>query len=428
MGAGAEGHQDIYALEQVLEEQSDRFQFSLNGEAISRAELNRMFRTDPDPDRRRQAWEAFGQLSEAVEDDLWRLMVLRNRNAILYGAPVDYGYLTMFVQGIELEWFLDILKTLEERTREPYRHMIESLQKTMELPHLYPWDLQYAMHSLAVLPDEYFPADQSLSTLRRFLANIGFSVDGLPLHISERPGPFGPLGLAIEIPREYRLIVGPQAGQRFYSTLFSEYGRGLYAVHIHAERPIYKAYTWVPGAYSPAYTDAMAEVLGEFTRDPYWLSQYTQIPKDRLQQYALTSLGSDLYSIRSLVTMVSFELEAYKNPMQDLDSLENALNQTFLLVDVPDDTVSQWASMSYLVTNPMYYQNYVLATLITAQVHQALRETFGARLINDPKVAPWLIDNLYAAGESLPWKERIRLATGSDLTVDAFVQRFRTFQ
>jgi hypothetical protein len=424
LGAEVDGHQEIYALEESLEDRSNQFQFTLNGEAISRAELNGIIRNDPDTERRRQAWKAFGQLSQEVEDDLRRLLIMRNRSAMLFGAPVDYGYLSLFAQAIELVWLQDIMAALEERTRGPYREMIESFKKAHGLETLYSWDLQYAMRSLAVLPDEYFPADQLIPTLERLVRNIGFSPDKLPIHLTEGNAPFGALGTIIEIPKDYRLVIDPQAGYRFYSALFSEYGRGLYVVNIKAKRPIYKGYNWVLGAYSPAYSDAMAEILAEFTRDPYWLSQYTQLPDDRLQHYAMTRFGSDLYSIRSLMKMISFELEAYKNPTQDLDSLEHALDRKFLLVDVPEDTLSRWASMTSLVTSPLSYQNYLLATLITAQVHQTLRERFGARMFNDPEVAGWLIENLYVPGESQPWKERIRQATGTELTVDAFVNRF----
>lgn len=424
MGAEVEGKRDIVTLEQALEDRSLQFQFTLDDEPVPRTELNRIIRTDPNGDQRRKAWEAFGQLSQTMESDLRKLIAMRNMNAILFGAPVDYGYLSLFVQAIELDWLLQIIAQLEERTREPYMDMIESFKKVHDLETLHPWDLQYAMHSLAYLPDEYFPGTGSVPTLQHFLKTIGFQPDILPIHVTEDPLPYGVLGMAIEIPKDVRLVVDPKPGHRFYSTLFSECGRGLYAVHIQPKRPIYKGYHWVAGAHSPAYTEAMAEILAEFTRDPYWLKKYAQLPDDALQQYVLRRVGFDLYSIRSLMSMVSFELEAYKDLGQDLHKLEKDMDRKYLLVDVPEDMPSRWGSMSYLVSSPMYYQNYLLAALITVQVHQTLREQFGLRMINQPEVAQWLIENLYAPGESQPWKTRIRNATGKDLTIDAFMEKF----
>lgn len=423
LGAYVEEDEEIYTLETSLEERNHQFPFSMDGRVISRAELNRIVRTDPDPERRRRAWEAFGLLSEAMESDLLRLMRKRNENVELLGRQIDYGTFSLMVQAINAGWLRGLIDRLEERTRQPYREFVNSLREGLGMKTLRPWDIQYAMRQAASLPDEYFPRDRALPTLFEFVRAIGFQADKLPIRIVEGHTPFGCLGLAVRIPSDFRLLVNLSQGHRFYSALFHEYGRGLYAVHIQAELPILKGYDWVLGASSSAYTEGMAEVMAEFTRDPLWLKKYTHLPEEQIELYASARARLELYTIRSLMSTISFELRAYENLEQNLDRLQKELERKFLLVDTPEDTPSRWASMTSLVTSPIYYQNYLLAAVVSAQIHQALKEQFGDRMIDSPEVGRWLIENLYTPGETLPWRERIRQATGNWPDIDAYVDR-----
>ena len=423
IGAYIEEDEAIYTLENTLMKRNYQFQFTMDGQEISRAELNRMIRTDPDPERRRKAWETFGQLSEAMEDDLRDLMWKRNEKVELLGREIDYAVFSLMVQAINVEWLKKMTGKLEERTREPYREFINSLKEELDIEVLHPWDIQYAMHQAASLPDEYFPADRAVPTLLDFVKAIGLSADKVPIKMVEEAIPQDVVGTIIEIPNTYRLIVTPAEGQRFYSTLFNEYGRGLYAAHIRAKKPIFKGYEWVLGAASSAYTEGMAEIMAEFTRNPLWLKKYTGLPDEQIRQYMKVRSHLELYSIRSLMSTISFELEVYKDLYRDQDELRREIDRAFLMVDIPEDVPSYWASTTPLVSYPVSYQNYLLAAVVAAQVHQALRKQFGDGVIDSPEVGPWLIENVYAPGESVPWRERIRQATGNWPDVDAYTDR-----
>ena len=423
IGAFIEEDEAIYSLKDSLMERNYQFRFSMDDQEVSRAELNRILRTDPDSERRRKAWEAFGQLSEAMESGLRDLMWKRNEKVELLGRQIDYAVFSLMVQAINAGWLKGLIDKLEERTREPYREFINSLKQELDIEVLYPWDIQYAMHQATSLPDEYFPADRAVPTLFNFVRSIGLSEDKVSIKIVEDGIPYDVCGTAIKIPNTYRLIVTPGEGHRFYSTLFHEYGRGLYNAHIRAKKPIFKGYEWVLGATSAAYTEGMAEILAEFPQDSLWLRKYTSLSEEQIERYANVQSNLELYSIRSLISTISFELEAYTNLLQDLDILQREMDRTFLLVDIPEDTPSQWASMTALVNYPLYYQNYFLAAVVAAQVHQTLKKEFGDRVIDSPEVGKWLIENLYAPGESRPWRDKIRQATGNWPDVDAYIER-----
>jgi Zn-dependent M32 family carboxypeptidase len=73
-------------------------------------------------------------------------------------------------------------------------------------------------------------------------------------------------------------------------------------------------------------------------------------------------------------------------------------------------------------TGPLYYQSYLYANMIAAQLRSAMRSTFGVEdLSREPRVAAWFTTNIFAEGASVPWKDKILRATGKPLTVDALV-------
>ena len=63
LGAYAEEDEDVYTLEHLIERRNQGFRFLLDGNEISRAELNQILLTEPDAERRRRAWETFARLS-----------------------------------------------------------------------------------------------------------------------------------------------------------------------------------------------------------------------------------------------------------------------------------------------------------------------------------------------------------------------------
>jgi hypothetical protein len=61
--------------------------------------------------------------------------------------------------------------------------------------------------------------------------------------------------------------------------------------------------------------------------------------------------------------------------------------------------------------------------MTATQLQEALSNKFGEEKISDPGVAAWMIDHLYAGGETLEWTERIRNATGKNLETGAYLRK-----
>jgi hypothetical protein len=65
--------------------------------------------------------------------------------------------------------------------------------------------------------------------------------------------------------------------------------------------------------------------------------------------------------------------------------------------------------------------------MIATQFRAAMRDQFHTTdLSSDPRVAAWLIKNVYADGGLVPWPAKIVHATGHPLAVDALVAYLNT--
>ena len=168
------------------------------------------------------------------------------------------------------------------------------------------------------------------------------------------------------------------------------------------------------------FHEAMAEVFGNIATDREWLLAETSVPPDVVETYARRKKDSTLMRLRGLAAASTFEFGLYEDPGRDPDELWRAVQTRYVGVTDPEETI--WASMSLLTTHPVYFQNYVLAEAIAAQVVCAIRARFG-HFLGAREAADCLREECYAPGASLDWPEKVRRATGASLTGDALLEK-----
>jgi peptidyl-dipeptidase A len=218
-------------------------------------------------------------------------------------------------------------------------------------------------------------------------------------------------------------MVNPTQGHRFYAVAFHEYGHALKAVHTNVEYPILKGYEWVPGAQCSAYEEGVADMHAEFTDDSLWLTTFPAVKQKLVEKYLASRGIPGIYRLRRAMKDFFIEYEMYKNPDQNMDSLEHAMFKKYLLVDIDSTEHHQFASSIWYASYPCYFQNYIMAGMIATQLQEALSNKFGIEKCINPHLAQWMIDHLYESGEKLEWNERIRNATGKSLEPGAYLRK-----
>jgi len=421
-GGAIYSNPDVSRMENELQKIMVDFKFTYRGTPITRARVNTRIRQERNQNRRHRLWQVNSQLSAVAAEKLGELVRYRNRLAVEAGFP-NYYSLSLNLQAIDEAWLISTLNTLESQTRGAFASFIEASAARLKVPKMNAWDFNISLKNAASIPDKFFPADSVFDVIHRFERAIGFPVDSLPIRETVRDIPYGGLSLGILIPDDSRFLVNPTRGKGFYSTAFHEYGHSLKAVHVDVAHPILKGYEWVPGAQCAAYEEGVAELHAEFTEDTAWIAAYSPTPGHVAQEYATTRHLPALYRVRRLLKDFFFEYEMYRNPDQDLDSLEKQMFEKYLLVTLPEDEPPAYASSIWYVSYPCYYQNYILSSMIATQLQEALSDKFGPDKLSDSTVAPWMIEHLYRDGETTEWSVRVRHATGKSLETGAFLRK-----
>lgn len=422
IGGKIYGDPDVSRLENELQRKMTAFTFVHHGTPITRAQIQNGSKQARRQLDRRSLWSVPGQLSAAVARDLAELVSLRNAKARSLGFR-NYYALSLSLNAIDENWLLSTLNDLEEKTREAFEEFVATTKKKLHVRTLGPWDFDYALARSALLPERYFSSDSVFQILHRFQTAIGFDVDSLPIREVVEDIPYGGLSLAITIPTDSRFLVNPTKGMGFYSTAFHEYGHSLKAVHTSVEFPILKGYEWIPGAQCSAYEEGVAGLQSEFIEDSLWLTVYTKAREKEIVRYMKNRGLPALYRLRRTLKDFFIEYEMYNNPDSNMAEIERSMFKKFLLVDLPDDEPHQYASSIWYVAYPCYYQNYIMAPMIAAQLQEALGDKFGAGKISNANVAAWMIAYLYEGGEMHEWTRRIRDATGKSLEPGAFLRK-----
>ena len=126
--------------------------------------------------------------------------------------------------------------------------------------------------------------------------------------------------------------------------------------------------------------------------------------------------------------MFRFEKELYARPDQDLNKLWWDLVEKYQEVRRPEGRgAPDFAAKIHIVAAPAYYHNYMLGQLFASQVHHALvRDALGggapdkAVYVGDRRVGDFIRQKVFVPGNTLPWNEMIRRATGTELNPQAF--------
>jgi oligoendopeptidase F len=421
--AAVENLPEIYTLKNSLQQRIATFEFELDGNFTPRSALQKILRNSPDRELRHRAWLAGSALATANRADLRRLIELRNHHARKLGYR-DYFDLVLKVQEVDESWLRQTLDHLVSATQPLYDSVIESLQRKIGVAPLAPWDVPYAMRQGFQLPDAYFPADQALERLRATAQTLGFAVDSLPIRTLIRDIPFGGYNVAVKIPDDTRFLVNPAEGHGFYTTTFHEYGHSLQAVFTRTAWPVLKEYEWATGAHAPAYSEGMAEVMGEFARRPDWLRSTAGVPEEEIERYK-TDLVPAQMVLRFFDLLLNMRIEwaAYAGVAQDMSAVERDLTRKVRRLDYPPGDPAQWEANTWYTSYPVYWHNYILASVIAAQIHETITARFGAEASSHPGVADYLRENFYASGNATTWTERIVRGTGKPLGSDAYLRR-----
>jgi peptidyl-dipeptidase A len=401
---------EVYRRRNRIEEILMKYKPNVNGKNLGRTEVRELMRKEEKRDVRREAYLSDNPLGELLKDEGKQLFLRRNELARKLGYK-NYPECILNLLGIPLDRLLSIFKKTKERTEEHYKNFMESAREKLKVEETMPWDIPYILQKTASLPDKHFPRDNLIPSLKKTLKGFGKDFDALNIKIRFIDIPYGGLCFGIKIPDDIRILLNPRDGHRWYSTIFHEFGHAIHGASIRQDSFLLK------GSEGP-FSEGMADIWGGLPSLPEWLKSFTSISQPEVERFMKSRIYDIVYGIRSMMVWVIFEIWAYKNPDSDLDGEWDRLTREYLLIGSEG---KNWASNYFILTYPMYAQNYLLSPMIREQMYASLRRKFGG-ILGSRDVLDYITENLYADGCLFPWTEKIEKATEKPFGPDDLIR------
>ena len=420
-------------LEQRLRDTFNGFRATLDGALVDDNAIDRLLRQEKVGGRLRQVWEASKQVGAEVAPTLRELARLRTRSARRAGYPT-YWHRALAQREIDPTRLEALLEQVDQATRVPFQKAKQRLDQRLSTHYqvsadeLRPWHYQdpYFQRAPSIDGD---PLDVVAAELE--LIPIGVrSFDGIGIDLRPtversdfwpRPGK-SQHAFCTHIDRrgDVRVLLNMTQSGRWLRTLLHELGHAAYESLVDPALP----FLLRDGAHALIH-EGLAMMLEEMAGDPQWLEVVAGLPAAHAaslsQRLADQKRVDRLVFMRWCLCIVRFERTLYRDPDGDLDTEWWREVERSQFLTAPDArSAPDWAAKIHLSESPVYYQSYLLGTLLAAQLGSAIRESTGGAIAEHRGVGRHLVQRLFRFGARWPWESAIQRATGAPLGVEAF--------
>jgi peptidyl-dipeptidase A len=436
----AKNQQDEASIEQITRLEAEvrgqyyNFRGQVGGRALSDNELDHTLKTSHDSAEVQAAWEASKRVGAQVAAQIRQLAHLRNAAARRQGFR-DHFERSLTLDEIDEHRLMELFRGLEASTRAAFNRLKAEIDRDraswfgIKPSALMPWHypdrfFQEAPPIGGVDMDSLFakfdPAELALKTY-----------DGLGLEVRDilersdlyrRPGK-NQHAFSIHIDREgdVRTLNNLEPNLYWTETLHHELGHAVYDKLLDPSLP------WLLRMPSHTLTtEAVAILIGGVTLQREWLTGVLGLKgaqADRVAQSAdRRARAAGLIFTRWCLVMTLFEKALYDNPDGDLDGLWWDLVERYQQLRRPAGRrAPDWAAKYHIALAPVYYQNYELGHLVTAQLAHYLKKQAGG-LVGRKQAGQWLKQRVFLPGAKQDWEAHVASATGESLNPAYFAR------
>jgi peptidyl-dipeptidase A len=405
---------------------------------VGENEIREILRFSDNEAQRREAWEASKTVGREVEGIVRELARLRNRLAREAGYP-DHFHRSLDLQEIDADELVRIMSGLESATDAPFRKLKEDLDKKLKarfgVETVMPWHLsdpffQEVPEDAGLDVDRHFRYRDLTELTRRTYDSLGLDVRGVVARsdLYGRPGKNQHafcLSVGREYPYDVRVLANARPDAYWMNTMLHEFGHAVYDRHINPKLPYF-----LRTVAHTCTTEAIALMMGALAEEPGWLEKVAGITQDELDgdadRLAARRRADGLVFTRWALVMFHFEKAFYEDPdRDDLNELWWDLVERLQLVNRPPGRDEpDWAAKIHVAIAPVYYHNYVLGNLISAQLrnHLETRVTGGEPFFSSEAAGRYLQEAVFGPGARNGWQATVLGATGERLSPHHFVK------
>jgi oligoendopeptidase F len=407
---------------------------TVNGKDFSANVIRDILSNSLDNELREAAWKASKEVGKVVEKDLLELVKKRNEAAQLLGYKNHYE-MGFDLQELNMEDVFAIFEDLITQSDAAYRtlkcELDERLAKKFQvsIEDIRPWHyidpfFQEAPPSDATNLDSYYKGKDIVQLTKDTFNAMGIDVDDLFEKSDLYPrAKKNPTAFCTDIDRsgDVRVLCNIEEDAYWMETNLHEFGHAAYFKYIDRSLPF--------RLREPSHTlstESIAMLFGKMGKDPRWLKQFLQLSDETIADLSPELMkfqqAQMLISARWMMTFVFFEKELYENPDQDLNSLWWDIVQKVQLVTPPENrNEPDWAAKIHFTLAPVYYQNYLLGELMSAQLLRYIEKNISPAFFTK-EAGTLLIEEFFKPGTRYNWNEKIKRVTGETLNPTYFVE------
>jgi len=406
---------EIVRLRGRLQSRVARYRPSWHGRRVSRIVPRTALRTSPDRRERRRAFYAEEPLYRALEDDLRRLVAVRNGNAREFGFR-SYPEFRLSFDRLSVAQFEELTEAALRHVAVEMRRCRDAFQDRTGDRGWYPWDAPYEDHLAKGLSDAYFPGREMLRAVVDGVRGWGVPAATLRFRVTRHDLASGGLCLAPDPPRDVRVVIHPgNGGWLEYSVLFHEVGHAVHSASIRGRTHLLRWHEGVPGF--GGFHEGIGEFFCLIPESEAWLRTRRHLPPEAIRSFRRAASRSPLTNVAFLAHWTGLELGLYLRPNEDPAERSRRLERRIFGFDAHP---ARSFADSFFIELPVYATSYLIATLLRAQLSRAVRDQVGGPVWPNRKIGPWLIDRWFRGGSSFDWLPRVREVTGAPFGAAAF--------
>jgi peptidyl-dipeptidase A len=427
-----------------------------NSIKISQGNVIKVLKTERNSKIRKQYWEAGKQLGKVLHDcKFLKLINLRNEAAKRAGYE-NFFNMSLSLSGQKPKYINDLFEKLDKLSSSPYKKLKTRLDKqlgefySIKPVDLMPWhyeDLFFQeVPRLITKNIDVFYRKDPISVTSQFYSGLGFDISNVMKNsdLKERKNK-NPHAFCIDIDRnkDVRILASVKKNHSWLSTLLHEAAHSVYYLEIDSDLPYLLR--------EPAHnfiTEGVAMMMQQITYVPNWLKIALDIPGSMIED-----IKDEFYSIRKMenliflrwgLVMYNFEKKLYEDPSANLQKLWWDLVEHYQLLNRPlkRENKFDWLTKIHLITNPVYYHNYILGQIFAAQLTNTITDKFyplmnpmdldflgGARELGEctdknKEIGDFLRKKIFSNGKKYDWSKLVEVATGKNLDIEPFSLMF----
>lgn len=419
------------------------YRAELGAKKLTDNQIESILSTSTDNDELKATWQASKQVGALIADDLIRLVKDRNEAAKIAGFD-NYHQMRLTLQGQDPTKIEKIFDDLDLLIKQPYAQLkydmddFLSARLNIKPEDLRPWHyqnryFQQAPEIYKIDLDQYYKDKDVVEIGQKYYSGIGLDIKEIIKYsdLKEKSGK-QQLSEAMDIDRNgnVRVVANLQDSEYSMYLMLYEFGWASYFQNIDRNLP------W--SLRTPAHfftTDAVASFFGNLSKDPVWISEMIEVPKEEIEAQSdnikkARRLESFVFAAWSQV-MYRFEKSLYENPDQNLNKLWWDLVEKYQLIRRPENRDNpDWATKAHIITHPCTYYSYMLGELFAAQIATYIMENIAEKnedgkvtYCNNPAIGEYFVDKVFRPGSKYNWNDLVKYATGEELSPDYFKNR-----